>query len=95
MNTSKFKEEFGCLPSTYIDASLKRWPNNYERVCILKELLVTSSFLPGALTNIVPDGRMTDKSLNALDPPIETNALHCIALHCTVMNCNKKRFVKV
>ena len=40
MNTSQFTEEFGCLPSTHVEASLNGWPNNHIRACILKQLLV-------------------------------------------------------
>ena len=40
MNMSKFKDEFGCLPSTHVDASIKGWPINHVRWCILKELHV-------------------------------------------------------
>ena len=39
INTSKFKEEFGCLPSTHVEGSLKGWPNNHVRGCIFEELL--------------------------------------------------------
>ena len=36
----KFNNSFGCLPSTHVEASLKGWPNNHVRGCILEELLV-------------------------------------------------------
>ena len=40
MSTSKFKDEFGCVPRTHVEASLKEWPNYHVRGCILEELLV-------------------------------------------------------
>ena len=43
MNTSKFKEDFGCLPSTHVEGSLEGKPNNQVRGCILEKLLVICS----------------------------------------------------
>ena len=40
MSTSEFADKFGCLPSTHVEASLKEWPNNHVKECILEELLV-------------------------------------------------------
>ena len=39
-NTSYFRDEFGCLPSTHVEASLKECHNNHVRGCIREELLV-------------------------------------------------------
>ena len=33
MSTIKFKNLFGCLPSTHVEASLKEWPNYHVRGC--------------------------------------------------------------
>ena len=43
MNIYNSNNSFGYLPSTHIEASLKGWPNNHVRGCILKELLVSGN----------------------------------------------------
>ena len=40
-----FINSFACVPSTHVQASLKGWPNNHVRGCILKKLLVQLSCL--------------------------------------------------
>ena len=39
MNISKFKDEFGCLPSTHVEASFKGWSNNHVRGAFSKSSL--------------------------------------------------------
>ena len=36
---------FGYLPRSHVDATIKGWPTNHVRGCILKELLVLFIFI--------------------------------------------------
>ena len=43
MKIGKFRDSFGCLPTTHVEAFLKGWPHNHVRGCILEELLVVKA----------------------------------------------------